>query len=72
MSKQLTELEQKRQQAKVVLQELKAIIKKHGFEAVNYCWNKVIKVERELTKARQEVEAAQKREQQLKRELEEV
>lgn len=63
------ELEQKREIAKKALPELRALIKKHGFEAVNYTWQKVIAKERDVARARQEADAAQKRADALEKEL---
>lgn len=67
--KVMTELEQKRQAAKVALPEVEALIKKHGFEPINYIWQKVIAKERQVEKAREKARKAKKEVEKLERQL---
>lgn len=66
---QKTEVEIKRELAEKIGPELKALIKKYGFEFVNYTWQKVIEKQRQIAKAEVEVRAAQEKVEYLKRSL---
>lgn len=65
----LTELEQKRRNAKKALPDIRNLIKKHGFEIVNYVWQKVIAKERQVAVARAKASKAIKEAEKLEKQL---
>ena len=54
-----TDVEVKRELSEKIAPEIKNLIKQYGYEAVAYTWKKAVEHQRQIQKAKAEVEEAQ-------------
>lgn len=67
-----TEVQIKREMSEKIAPEIKALIKKYGYEHVAYTWTKTVEKQRQLNKALSEAKTAQKKANTIKRQIEEL